>query len=243
MDSVFKTQEFKRLQRKWYKKLENEGFRDIEYQNGRMLAGLPSKFKEGADDYFTFMTFFSQYREHFKTDKEQFIIALHAEGRRIVEICKQIEKKWGRYPSTREVHSVIVRYRTELQRIAANGKLQSLKEGARCMIKGIEFGTAVTVGGMTYNSIQANDPQSLFTIDFKVHMMPDGEKVSYFIITPRHKEKEPVNVFITNVKSWKGTLPVPELDERKDSLPETLSAKKGGKAVSPVRLNVADVAP
>lgn len=114
MTDPFKTSKFKSLQKKWYKKLDKEGFEDIETADGGLKApthprtiAYAMKDKEEREAYYSIARdFLNSYK--FSDDTEQSIWELHCEGIGYKTIAKQLGVK------ARRLYDILVR----LQKLA-----------------------------------------------------------------------------------------------------------------------------
>lgn len=101
MSSQFQTKEFKALQARWNKKLEDEGFQDIETPDGRLKGISHADFfkahynqidAQAKQEYYRCAGYFL-YEYKFKNQLERKIWELHVEGIGIREIVKVLKKQ------------------------------------------------------------------------------------------------------------------------------------------------------
>lgn len=110
-----KSKEFQKLQKQWYKKLEKTGFKDAEQEDGNLKVWessyFSSRYSEGAfsakEDYYRLAGQFL-HSHKFETPKEQRIWSLHAEGKSIRTIAKELKT----YPQ--KIHAIIQRLSKEM---------------------------------------------------------------------------------------------------------------------------------
>lgn len=91
---------FKALQDKWYKKLSDSGFHDIEYSDGSLESGVPSTISKRLDDpnyveavqayYRMASTFLNEHQ--FKNDTEKLMWSYFSEGMTLREIATALGK-------------------------------------------------------------------------------------------------------------------------------------------------------
>lgn len=115
-----KTKEFKDLQTKWYKKLEQSGFKDAEQDDGHLKVWHSHFFKvrwnsdkfHAKEDYYRLTAqFLHDYT--FANDRERTIWQLHSEGKSIRSIVKTL-KDQGYKASKDSVHLVIKQISQEM---------------------------------------------------------------------------------------------------------------------------------
>lgn len=121
-----KTKKFQALQRKWYKKLENTGFEDIEqnesklknWTSARLQAGRNNGnsveqtmvFNESKEEYYRLAGFFL-YDHKFLSKQDHLVWKLHSEGVPIRDISKVLKALKYSVAST-QVKDIIHRLRT-----------------------------------------------------------------------------------------------------------------------------------
>lgn len=95
-------EDLKKLQTEWYKKIKDEGFKDIEQDEDRLKFWSSSFFKhkakekpgfqEAKEEYYRVAGHFLHEYE-FTDDREKAVWELHADGVIIVEIVSQLKKR------------------------------------------------------------------------------------------------------------------------------------------------------
>ena len=129
-NSQFKTKEFAKLQKKWYSKLAEEGFSDIERQDkvGKASERLKTDVLENVMHDYTVEQFNIKkeyyvlagqflYDHKFKTQTEKKIWKMHSEGIGIRDIAK-ILKEEGKVAYKRLVHETIKELVEEMKEYA-----------------------------------------------------------------------------------------------------------------------------
>src|SRR5271166_5977613 len=111
---------FKELQAKWYKKLEKEGFEEIEQEDGNLkhwssrvfAAKFNGVFFEDKKSYYESVETYYRTAGHFlneydfKSDKDRLIWELHSEGFSVREIVLTMKKKNFKV-TTKKVYNVV----------------------------------------------------------------------------------------------------------------------------------------
>jgi glutamine synthetase adenylyltransferase len=101
MTNPYQTKEFKELQAKWAKKLEKDGFEDIETLDGKLKGISHADFfkahynqidAQAKEEYYRQAGYFL-YEHKFKNELERKIWELHLEGVGIREIVKVLKKR------------------------------------------------------------------------------------------------------------------------------------------------------
>lgn len=101
-DNVFKTKKFKLLQTKWYKKLADAGFEDIERDENTLKASTDIRtVRQAYIDQEERQTYYSIAKEflnshRFKTEEEREIWRLHCEGIGQLTIARQFDMTYYR---------------------------------------------------------------------------------------------------------------------------------------------------
>jgi hypothetical protein len=99
MMSVYKTREFKKLQRQYYARLKEQGFQDIEDDNGRMvfyterlhqLKRFTMDLMGPIRDYYSWALQHAA-RSEFENSIDEKIWTMHAEGKSSREIAKEVD--------------------------------------------------------------------------------------------------------------------------------------------------------
>lgn len=93
-----KKTEYERVRDHWYKKLENEGFKDIEHHDGSINIGLPrsvnwsdEELRQITQDYYCMAYhFLNQYQ--FEDELERIVWEYHAEGLSVRDIAATLKK-------------------------------------------------------------------------------------------------------------------------------------------------------
>lgn len=107
--------EFKKLQAKWYEKLKKKGFQDIEQQDGNLKVWSSHLFKSSyneittpaKEDYYRIAgQFLHEYK--FENAAEKLIWRLHSDGHSIRHIVQTLKKK-GLKAHKNGVHAKIQR--------------------------------------------------------------------------------------------------------------------------------------
>lgn len=110
-----KSKEFKALKAKWYKKLKDTGFEDIEQDETYLKVWSSYFFKvnynatlfEAKEDYYRMAGYF--LNEHkFESEYDRLVWSMHADGLGIREIAKRLRRKKMKAYVTL-VHSVVRR--------------------------------------------------------------------------------------------------------------------------------------
>lgn len=123
MDLRSKT--FKDLQAKWYSKLKNEGFDDLEYRSGKFRLRLKHDTMDNivqnfnADEINERRTYFSYastflYKNKFLNEKERLIWARHCEGSTALETSAFLKSRHYRSYSRALVELVVGRLRIKM---------------------------------------------------------------------------------------------------------------------------------
>lgn len=92
--------EFKKLQADWYKKIKDKGFNDIEQEDGMLKSWHSSLFSknynvithEAKEEYYRLAGIFLQHNK-FKDAKERYIWERHSSGVSIRNIVKELKAK------------------------------------------------------------------------------------------------------------------------------------------------------
>lgn len=114
MSSKFQTKPFKALQEKWYKKLKDEGFKDVEQDENHLkewdshafVSRYSSKLFASKQTYFELAGQFV-YTYKFKTPREKLIWELHAEGKTITQISTELKRRRYKTYNRSGVHIII----------------------------------------------------------------------------------------------------------------------------------------
>lgn len=124
MSNQFKTKEFRELQSKWYKKLRQQGFEDLERKAGRLKTGAlqnishlynTEQFNIKEEYYRLAGQFLHEHK--FKSGIEKKIWELHSEGMSIRNIVKKLKHR-GVTAYKDLVEGVIKRMREEMKKYA-----------------------------------------------------------------------------------------------------------------------------
>jgi hypothetical protein len=98
MSSQFKTPQFEALRGKWYKKLKQSGFEDIEHQDmlkrwdGHIFARYDPYSSSMKQEYFRLAgIFLNEHEFASKTDRD--IWSLHSEGATLDEISAKVKRR------------------------------------------------------------------------------------------------------------------------------------------------------
>lgn len=120
MSSPFRTPEFLELKNKWYKKLEDKGFKDVEQDEDHLKQWHSSYFKhpshvisfEAKEEYYRLAGQFT-YEHKFKNKTESFIWQQHSDGVTMPKIVDKFRKK-GIKINLAKVHGIIHRLADEM---------------------------------------------------------------------------------------------------------------------------------
>lgn len=127
MSSLFKTKEFKDLEKEWYDKLAKDGFKDLERQDrvGKKEERLKNGSVEIIQDRYTLEQFKIKeeyyrvagqflHNNKFKCSLDRLVWSLHSEGMSIRNIIKKLKKK-GRTAYKDLIHGIIKRLADEMK--------------------------------------------------------------------------------------------------------------------------------
>ena len=102
-------EEFLALQKHWYEKAKESGFKDIELSQ-ESRVNLNEAVRIANEEYFTLITHKAHDPDtHFKNDVDRFIMLHHAEGEKIRDIMKGLECL-GLSKDRKNVRLIIRRY-------------------------------------------------------------------------------------------------------------------------------------
>lgn len=127
MPNPFKTEKFKNLQSKWYKKLANSKFKDIETADGQLrefhyripLIADPIKARAKEEYYRLAGQFLHDHA--FASKTEAYIWELHSQAISIRNIVKRLRNKKGIKTHKRHIHETIQRLASEMINIYRRG--------------------------------------------------------------------------------------------------------------------------
>lgn len=89
---------FKEIQEIWYEKLKSSEFNDIENENGLLKQNAGNSYRttngtliEGKRRYYELLGH-GLHDEEFRSEVDRLVIELRSEGRRIKDICEELER-------------------------------------------------------------------------------------------------------------------------------------------------------
>lgn len=119
--SYWDKDEFRRLQKTWYRKIKNDGFKDIESENGLSLKEWNSNFFKNRLVYIKYQCTLQYYQKgseilqtySFENQYEKKIWQLHMEGMTVRQIAKTL-KSYKKKKST--IHTIIEKIARTIKR-------------------------------------------------------------------------------------------------------------------------------
>lgn len=127
MSPKFQTKEFNRLKEKWYKKLEDSGYRDIEQDENHLKEWDSYAFKSRYNKHLyaskeTYFQLAGQFLHtfEFESKRHKVIWELHSNGMSITQIANALKSKRFKSPNRTSVHTVVQALSKEMLRIYGN---------------------------------------------------------------------------------------------------------------------------
>jgi hypothetical protein len=122
MSTQYKTPQFKKLQEKWYKKLKDEGFNDIEKGEDTLMVCNSTAFRKSRypiESYNAKVRYFALAGQFlndnkFETRKDKIVWELHTNGKSTREIETELKRRKILNPSRDMTNKIIRRLAKEM---------------------------------------------------------------------------------------------------------------------------------